>query len=69
MLETLTAIAAVVGAVAGLVAAAGVFVVNGKVDRLEVGLGRVEERLAGQIAAVNTRIDNLLLAQHPPPAR
>ena len=38
MVETLTAVAAVVGAVSGVIAAVGVLIVNGKLDRLTVAL-------------------------------
>ena len=45
MVETLTAVAAVVGAVGSLAAGAGVLVVNGKLDRLTGRVDPVESTL------------------------
>lgn len=45
VIETLTAVAAVVCAVGSLAAAAGVLVVNGKLDRLTGRVGAVESTL------------------------
>ena len=50
MVETLTAVAAVVGAVGSLAARAGVPVVNGKLDRL-----------AGRVDAVESTLQTLMV--------
>ena len=50
-LEILTAVAAVIGATAGVVAAVGVLIVNAKLDRLT---GRVAANEATLTAHVNT---------------
>ena len=49
MLETLTAVAAVIGALAGLLNTAGLLMVNGKVDRL-----------AGRVDAIERQQDRML---------
>ena len=49
MLETLTAVAAVIGALAGLLNTAGLLTVNGKVDRL-----------AGRVDAIERQQDRML---------
>ena len=49
MLETLTAVAAVIGALAGLLNTAGLLMVNGKVDRL-----------AGRVDAMERQQDRML---------
>lgn len=49
-MEILTAVAAVLGAVGSLVAAVGVLIVNGKLDKL---IGRVEVLEASHNAHVN----------------
>ena len=50
MVEKLTAIAAVVGAAAAIVAAVGVLIVNGKLDRLT---GRVDANITAITAHTN----------------
>ena len=50
MVETLTAVAAVIGAVSGVVAAVGVLIVNGKLDRLT---GRVDVNTTAITAHMN----------------
>ena len=49
-MDVLTAVAAVVGAVSGLIAAVGVLIVNSKLDKLT---GRVEANAAAIAAPVN----------------
>ena len=67
MLETLTAVAALIGALAGLPNTAGVLMVNGKVDRLA---GRVD-RVTGRVDAIERQQDRmlnvLLLGRATPP--
>ena len=59
MVETLTAVAAVVGAVGSLVAGAGLLFVNGKLDRLTDRVDAVESTLqtlmVGLIGRPHTR--------------
>ena len=50
MVENLTAVAAVIGAVSGVVAAVGVLIVNGKLDRLT---GRVDVNTTAITAHMN----------------
>ena len=57
MVETVTAVAAVVGAVGSLVAGAGVLVVNGKRDRLTRRVEAVEWTLQTVMVGLMGRSD------------
>lgn len=57
MVETLTAVAAVVGAVGSLAAGAGVLVVNGKLDRLTGRVDAVESTLQTLMVGLIGRSD------------
>ena len=57
MIETLTAVAAVVGAVGSLAAGAGVLVVNGKLDRLTGRVDAVESTLQTLMVGLIGRSD------------
>ena len=58
MVDALTAVAAVLGALGSVVACVGVLILNGKIDRLS---GRVD-RLAGRVDAIEATLQTLMSA-------
>lgn len=60
MVEAMTAVAAVLGALGSLVAGVGVLVLNGKVDRLSGRLDRLADRADAIKAALQTLMSALI---------